>query len=90
MQWRLRWKYYVNGSITQLKRSSYKRKKFYLRLHKSLYGLKQAPHEWFEEIDKFLKSIGFSASDADPNLYVRREGNTFLLLYINNILLIRI
>ena len=69
-------------------KDSYKRKKFYLRLHKSLYGLKQAPHEWFEEIDKFLKSIGFSASDADPNLYVRREGNTFLLLYVDDMLLI--
>ena len=69
-------------------KDSYKRKKFYLRLHKSLYGLKQAPHEWFEEIDKFLKSIGFSASDADPNLYVRQEGNTFLLLYVDDMLLI--
>ena len=69
-------------------KDSYKRKKFYLRLHKSLYGLKQAPHEWFEEIDKFLKSIGFSASDADPNLYIRREGNTFLLLYVDDMLLI--
>src|SRR5204862_418681 len=26
-------------------KDSYKRKKFYLRLHKSLYGLKQAPHD---------------------------------------------
>lgn len=69
-------------------KASYKRKKFYLRLHKSLYGLKQAPHEWFEEVDKFLKSIGFTASDADPNLYVRREGNTFLLLYVDDMLLI--
>ena len=67
----------------------YKRKKFYLKLHKSLYGLKQAPHEWFKEINKFLKSIGFTASDADPNLYVKQEGNTFLLLYVDDMLLIR-
>src|SRR6266480_3168954 len=42
-----------------------------------------------EDPDKFLKSIGFSASDADPNLYVRQEGNTFLLLYVDDMLLIR-
>src|SRR5579871_3118313 len=68
--------------------TSYKQKKFYLRLRKALYGLKQAPHEWFEEINKFLKSIKFEASDADPNLYVRREDNTFLLLYVDDMLLI--
>jgi hypothetical protein len=66
----------------------YKQKKFYLRLHKALYGLKQAPHEWFEEVDKFLKSIGFKASDADPNLYIKRSGSTYLLLYVDDMLLI--
>jgi len=69
-------------------KASYNKHKFYLRLHKALYGLKQAPHEWFEEIDKFLKSIGFSASEADPNLYIKQEGNTFLLLYVDDMLLI--
>ncbi len=81
-------RFYITLLEPKLK-DSYKQKKFYLRLHKSLYSLKQAPHEWFKEINKFLKSIRFSASDADLNLYIRREGNTFLLLYVNNMLLIR-
>ena len=66
----------------------YKRKKFYLRLHKSLYGLKQAPHEWFEEVDQYLKSFGFKASDADPNLYPKRTRNSYLLVYVDDMLLI--
>src|SRR5436189_2191398 len=68
--------------------ASYQQKKFYLRLHKSLYGLKQATHEWFEEVDKHLKTIGFTASEADPNLYFKRSENLYLLLYVDDMLLI--
>ena len=39
------------------------------RLKKALYGLKQAPRTWYDRIDRFLSSMGFTKSTADSNLY---------------------
>jgi hypothetical protein len=33
-----------------------------------LYGLKQAPKAWYARIDSYLMSLGFTKSDANPNL----------------------
>ena len=41
------------------------------RLKKALYGLKQAPRTWYDRIDGFLKSMGFTKSKADSNLYYK-------------------
>jgi hypothetical protein len=41
------------------------------RLKKALYGLKQAPRAWYARIDGYLMSLGFTKSDADPNLYYK-------------------
>ena len=57
-----------------------------LRLLKSLYGLKQAPRAWLLEVQAFFASIGFTASSADPNLFIR--GNTYVLLYVDDMLII--
>lgn len=40
-------------------------------LKKALYGLKQAPRAWYSRIDSYLKSLGFTKSDANSNLYLR-------------------
>ena len=37
-------------------------------LKKALYGLKQAPMTWYNRIDSFLSSLGFTKSKADCNL----------------------
>ena len=39
------------------------------RLKKALYGLKEAPRTWYEMIDSYLMKLGFTRSNADPNLY---------------------
>uniref|UniRef100_A0A2N9EKA7 Reverse transcriptase Ty1/copia-type domain-containing protein n=1 Tax=Fagus sylvatica TaxID=28930 RepID=A0A2N9EKA7_FAGSY len=59
------------------------------KLHKSLYGLKQAPRAWFEHFTSHLLTIGFTASTADPSLFVFRQGSTllYLLLYVDDIIL---
>eukprot|EP00253_Pinus_taeda_P023744 PITA_23744 len=39
------------------------------RLKRALYGLKQAPRAWYTQIDNYFTGLGFSKSEADPNLY---------------------
>eukprot|EP00253_Pinus_taeda_P012896 PITA_12896 len=39
------------------------------RLKRVLYGLKQAPRAWYTWIDSYFTRLGFSKSEADPNLY---------------------
>src|SRR5258706_3968991 len=65
------------------------------RLKKALYGLKQAPRIWHIHIDTFLKSLGFTPSTADSNLYIRHTGTgtgtnskpVYLLLWVDDILI---
>jgi hypothetical protein len=57
-----------------------------LRLLKSLYGLKQAPREWFLEVRDYLRTCGFLASNADPNLFVGK--GVLILLYVDDMLVI--
>jgi hypothetical protein len=56
-----------------------------LILRKALYGLKQAPRLWYEDIDGFLRSIGFKQSAEDPNLYL--QPGVLLLLYVDDLLI---
>ena len=39
------------------------------KLKRAIYGLKQAPHAWYTLIDSYFTGLGFSKSEADPNLY---------------------
>jgi len=56
-----------------------------VRLNKALNGLKQAPRLWHEDINSFVLSLDFRQSNADPNLYIRRD--VLLLLYVEDILI---
>ena len=59
------------------------------RLHKSLYGLKQAPRAWFERFTNQLLHLGFTASVADPSLFVYHTPHVllYLLLYVDDIII---
>jgi hypothetical protein len=59
------------------------------KLKKALYGLKQAPRAWYDRIDSFLMSLGFTKSKADPNLYFKivDDGPVILLLYVDDLFL---
>ncbi|CAN6557239.1 unnamed protein product [Malus baccata var. baccata] len=59
------------------------------KLQRSLYGLKQAPRAWNERFTKFLLSLRFKSSYANPSLFVRHDGYSIviLLLYVDDIIL---
>ena len=59
------------------------------RLNKSLYGLKQASQAWYSLFAMFLLTLGFTEAKADPSLFVYRRGDetTYLLLYVDDIVL---
>jgi hypothetical protein len=59
------------------------------RLKKALYGLKQAPRAWYSRIDSILQGMGFTKSEADPNLYFLLVGSEILILvlYVDDLIL---
>eukprot|EP00253_Pinus_taeda_P016366 PITA_16366 len=59
------------------------------RVKKALYGLKQAPRAWYERIDSYLMKLGFTRSEADPNLYFKviDDKPLILVLYVGNLFL---
>eukprot|EP00253_Pinus_taeda_P027458 PITA_27458 len=60
------------------------------RLKKALYGLKQAPRAWYSRIDTYLQQLGFTKSEANPNLYfiVVGEDPLILVLYVDDLIII--
>lgn len=59
------------------------------KLIKALYGLKESPRAWYNCLDKFLTSINFKKSTADPCLYTVKNGNytVYLLIFVDDLLI---
>lgn len=60
-----------------------------MRLRKSIYDLRQSPKCWNATFDKFVASLGFVKSKADPCLYVLHRGDeiVYMLLYVDDIIM---
>jgi hypothetical protein len=60
------------------------------RLNKFLYGLKQAPRAWYSRFASFLLSLGFVEAKSDTSVFIYRRGAdmVYLLLYVDDIVLI--
>ena len=60
------------------------------RLKRVLYGLKQAPRAWYTRIDSYFTGLGFTKSEADPNLYqIVVEGKLLIIvLYVDDLIFI--
>lgn len=52
------------------------------KLNKSLYGLKQSPRLWRIRITTELKKVGLIMSKSDDGLFILREGDEFLFLFL--------
>jgi hypothetical protein len=59
------------------------------KLKKSLYRLKQAQKVWYSRIGECLQSMGFTRSEADPNLYFILDGDDplILVMYVDDLFL---
>ena len=59
------------------------------RLKRALYGLKQAPCAWYTQINSYFTELGFTKSEADPNLYqIVVEGKLLIIvLYVDDLIL---
>ncbi len=60
------------------------------RLNKSLYRLKQALLMWNYMLDKHLHALQFQPLEADPCVYVRKQGGNISVvsIYVDNCLII--
>jgi hypothetical protein len=59
------------------------------QLKKYLYGLKQAPRAWYDKMENFLITTGFSICHSDPNVYTKKVGShlIILVLYVDDLIL---
>lgn len=57
-----------------------------LKLKKVIYGLKQSGRYWNEKFDQFIKSRGFTQSNADKCIYtgVFEKEKVYLALYVDD------
>jgi hypothetical protein len=65
------------------------RSDFVCQLNKSLYGLKQASRAWHHRFASHLISLGFVETKSDTSLFIYHRGpdTTYLLLYVDDIVL---
>lgn len=56
------------------------------RLNRALYGLKQSPRVWYETLSNHLGKLGYRPIDSDLSVFQR--GNTFIAVYVDDLLLI--
>ena len=63
------------------------RKTHVWKLNKALYGLKQASRTWYDMMDSFLISLGFTKSKSYSNLYFKVEDKipVILMLYVDDL-----
>ncbi|SGZ06091.1 BQ5605_C031g10917 [Microbotryum silenes-dioicae] len=60
-----------------------------VRLQRALYGLVQAGREWYKVFTEWILSIGFTRTDSDHAVFVRKEGDrrSFLSIHVDDGLL---
>ncbi len=56
-------------------------------LHKALYGLKQATQVWYQTIADFWKKLGLERLELDHDVFVSKDCQLFLALYVDDLLL---
>jgi hypothetical protein len=52
------------------------------KLNKAIYGLKQASRCWNSEVHATLLGLGFKQLHGDPCLYILRQGDSIIILFL--------
>ncbi len=60
----------------------------YLKLLQSLYDLKQAAHDWYFICNAELVKLGFVSSESDPCMYIHKDRQLIVLVYVNDITIV--
>ncbi|KAK1392382.1 hypothetical protein POM88_011438 [Heracleum sosnowskyi] len=55
---------------------------FVYKLKKSVYGLRQSPRCWYDRLNDFLVTTGFTRGTLDPTLFIYHKNNAFLLVQV--------
>ena len=58
------------------------------KLQKGLYGLKQSARVWNQRISKALKQSGLLVTNSDHSVWVHRDRDLILALYVDDIVLV--
>lgn len=58
------------------------------KLNKALYGLKISPKLWFDELSKFLISLGYESCSDEPCLVINHQNGIMIFFYVDDFLLI--
>ncbi|KAF0691419.1 Aste57867_17344 [Aphanomyces stellatus] len=70
----------LHSPAAQLCRARHRRPS--VQLQKAIYGLKQAPRCWYLTLHKFLVGIGFERCIKEVCLYIKRVGESMVLLIV--------
>lgn len=57
------------------------------KLNKAIYGLKQAGRQWNLKLNSELINFGFRRSDMDPCVYIHKEFNLMLAVYVDDFII---
>ena len=58
-------------------------------LCKTFYNLKQSSRVWYNIIQKFLKSLNFIFTEADVSVFIYKNKQMFICVYVDDILLFK-
>ena len=57
------------------------------KLHKALYGLRTAPKQWQDHFALLLADLGAVRLKSDPNVYYFAESGNYLMVYVDDLVL---
>jgi hypothetical protein len=58
------------------------------KLRKALYSLRRSPRLWYEELARFLASIGYKLLKANLCVFTNPLTGSIILVYVDDILMI--
>jgi hypothetical protein len=58
-----------------------------VKLGKALYGLRRSPRLWYQELARYLATIGYHPIEADPCVFINATGS-IILAYVDDLVMI--